>query len=123
MNYGDRIHLYFAVMEIEAWFLAMYKLFERIDPLLTIEYIQNELGIDFKSIDPEREFFKPSKEVNDIMELIGRGYKKKKDEIEAITNSMQISDFNDAIENNRCECFTEFRTSLEQVATGCLYVE
>ena len=59
MTYQDRIKLYFAIMEIEAWFLAMYDIFQRIDSVLTIEYIEEKLGFDLRRIDPQGEFFKP----------------------------------------------------------------
>src|SRR3989304_9822620 len=42
----EKIHFYFAIMELEAWLLGMYKNLERIDASLTPEYIKSQLGFD-----------------------------------------------------------------------------
>lgn len=108
MTYGNRIKLYFAIMEIEAWFLAMYNLFQKIHCLLTVNYIRQNLNIDLKGTDPQNEFFKPSKQVEDIFELCGRRYRKKESDIESITSKMELADFDNARENDRCKCFDSF---------------
>jgi len=108
MTYFDRIKLYFAIMEIEAWFLGMYNLFQKIDSLLTVEYIKQNLGIDLKSVDPQKEFYKPSDQVRSIFQLCGRKYKKKPEEIECICSNIDSSSLNAATENNRCMCFADF---------------
>ncbi len=108
MTYFDRIKLYFAVMEIEAWFLGMYNLFQKIDSLLTVEYIKQNLGIDLKGVDPQKEFYKPSDQVRSILQLCGREYKKKLDEVESICSNIDSFSLDAAIENNRCMCFADF---------------
>ena len=54
-----KIRMHIAIMELEAWFLGMYNIFERIDGKLTVEYIADKLGFNLKSIDPQKEFFHP----------------------------------------------------------------
>lgn len=108
MIHHDRIKLYFAIMEIEAWFLAMYNIFERIDSILSVEYVEEKLGFNLRRIDPQREFFKPSNKVKDIFLLIGRQYDKKESDIENITSKIELSDFDNAKENNRCTSFNAF---------------
>ncbi|HEX9976776.1 MAG TPA: hypothetical protein VGA82_05950, partial [Dehalococcoidales bacterium] len=108
MTYRDRITLYFAVMETEAWFLAMYNIFQKIDGRLTINYIQRNLGIDLKSIDPQKEFYRPTEQVQEIFSLCGRRYNKKESDVESITSKMEPADFDNARENNRCSCFDDF---------------
>jgi len=108
MTYFDRIKLYFAIMEIEAWFLGMYNLFQKIDSLLTVEYIKYNLGIDLKNVDPQKEFYKPSDQVSSIFQLCGRKYKKKPHEIECICSNIDSFSLNAATENNRCMCFADF---------------
>ena len=115
MTYFDRIKLYFAIMEIEAWFLGMYNLFQKIDSLLTVEYIKQNLGIDLKSVDPQKEFYKPSDQVGSIFHLCGREYKKKRDEIEGICSNIDSFSLDAAIENNRCMCFADF---YKEITTG-----
>lgn len=108
MRYPDRIKLFFAIMEIEAWFLGMYNLFEKIDSVLTVEYIKQKLGIDLITTDPQKQFYRPSDQVNSIFQLCGREYKKKQGEIESICSNMDSSDLDTAKENNRCSCFDDF---------------
>lgn len=108
MTYSDRIKVYFAIMEVEAWFLGMYNLFSKIDSMLTLAHIKENLKIDLRVTDPQREFYKPSEQVHLILELCGRTYSKKKDEIECICSPMAIEDFDNARENDRCKCFDAF---------------
>lgn len=108
MTYRDRIKLYFAIMEIEAWFLAMYNIFQRIDSVLTVEYIGEKLGFDLRRIDPQKAFYKPSNQLRDVFLLSGRYYNKKESDIENITSKMELADFDTATENNRCECLDAF---------------
>jgi hypothetical protein len=42
----EKIMICFAIMEIEAWFLGMYQIFEKLDKSLTAEYIKAQTGID-----------------------------------------------------------------------------
>jgi hypothetical protein len=108
MRNFDRIQLCFAIMEIEAWLLGMYTLFQKIEPLLTIDYIRQKLNIDLRTIDPQNSFFQPSREVDQIFHLCGREYKKKQGEVESICANIDISDLNAALENNRCNALKEF---------------
>lgn len=108
MTYPDKIKLYFAIMEVEAWFLGMYNLFRKIDPKLTARYIKDSLKIDLENTDPQKEFYKPSDQIYAIHELCERSYNKKRDEIESICSSMESEDFDNARENGRCKCFDDF---------------
>lgn len=108
MTHHTRIKLYFAIMEIEAWFLAMYNIFQRIDSILTVGYIEEKLGFDLKTSDPQKEFYKPSNQVRYVLLLSGRQYDKKESDTENITSKMELADFDTATENNRCQCFDAF---------------
>ena len=108
MTYHDKIRLYFAIMEIEAWFLGMYNIFQRIDQVLTVQYIKQNLGIDLISVDPQKAFYKPTKQIQQIFRLCGRDYSKKESDIECVCSVMQLADFGDVRENNRCSCFNNF---------------
>ena len=88
---------------------------------MTADYIKSKLKIDLRVIDPQKEFFRPSKELNDVMNLCGMEYKKKKGEVENITNKMEVSDFENAKENNRCKKFGEFYEEIKKLAEGYMY--
>ncbi len=108
MSNPDSIRLYFAIMEMEAWFLSMYNLFSKINGTLSINYIENKLKINLKTIDPQKEFYKPSNMIFKILRLIGRKYDKSEDDSEMICSKMAITDFDNAIEKGRCSTFKDF---------------
>lgn len=112
MNHYDRIKLYYAIMEIEAWLLGMYDLFQKINPILTAEYINQKLGIDLKSIDPQLKFYRPSEELNSVLALCGRQYKKKEGDVEGLCAEIELKDLDDIVSNNRCRSFKEFRDAI-----------
>ena len=107
-----KIIMHIAVMELEAWFLAIYHIFERINSLLSVEYIESELGINLANIDPQTEFFKPSEEVNRIFQLVGLQYKKKEHDVESICSKINNDDISNVFENGRCNKFKDFYEEL-----------
>lgn len=114
MSKPDCIIFVFAIMETEAWFLAMYNLFRKIEKTLSVEYIEEETGINLKNIDPQKEFYKPSNELNKIFQLIGRNYSKSENDIEMLCSQLELSDLSNAIENNRCEAFRTFLHTMNE---------
>ncbi len=115
MSHHSRIKLYYAIMEIEAWLLGMYDLFQKIDSIMTAEYIKERLGIDLKTIDPQLSFYRPSEELNSVLALCGREYKKKEGNVEGICAKIELKDLDDIVSNNRCGSFREFRDAI----VGC----
>jgi len=120
MKHSDRIKLFFAIMEIEAWFLGMYNLFKKINSVLTVQHIEQKLGIDLTTTDPQKQFYRPTDQVNDIFLLCEGEYKKKQGEIESICSNMDCSDFDTARENNRCSCFDDFFQEIIGYSSFCL---
>lgn len=108
MTYSDKIKICYAIMEIEAWFIGMYNLFHKIDPVLTVNYINEKLGIDLKAIDPQLSFYKPSEYFKSILSLNGKKYNKTRSDVEAICAHMDLADIDDAIRDGRCSSFAEF---------------
>jgi hypothetical protein len=112
MKHFDKIRFFFAIMEIEAWFLGMYTLFCKIAPLLTVSFIKEQTSIDLKTTDPQKSFFQPSKQLDQIFQLCGREYKKKQGEVENICGKIDPSDINAACENSRCTSLNKFYQEL-----------
>ncbi len=112
MSDPDKIKICFAIMELEAWFLSMHNMFERIDPALTITYIEEKLGFNLSIIDPQTEFFKPADILINVLELIGLQYDKSAHVIESICSKININDFSDAFENGRCISFKSFHDEI-----------
>ncbi len=114
MSNSDKIHINFAIMELESWFLSMYNLFERIHPNLLCSYIESELGFDLETINPETEFFHPAKKLGEILGLVGKKYGKSADQMESISSQITATDINDAFENGRSMSFATF---ISQITT------
>lgn len=115
MSKPDRIKMYFAIMEIEAWFLGMYNIFQRIDSQLQIEFIKEELDFDLHVIDPQKEFLRPHVIIHNILLLAGKRYKKSKGEVESICSIMEKDDIDDAFKNGRCSCFKELYIDMDEI--------
>lgn len=74
------VDIVLAVMEIEAWFLAECTHFERLDPGLTLEKVNKAIGEDVQTLDVEN-IAHPSETLNTVYQLVGRVYRKKKDQV------------------------------------------
>jgi len=77
--FKHQIKLILAIMEIEAWFLADYNLFSRINPEMTNAAIKEKLGYDLANDNSEL-YEHPSSIINEIFRLYGKSYKKRKDD-------------------------------------------
>ena len=73
-----------AVMEVEAWFLADYPLFERIDRQLSAANINTALGINIETDDLEA-YPHPAKTVERIFQITDPDYRYKKNEAQIQT--------------------------------------
>lgn len=89
-SYSNKLKLILAIMETEAWFLADYNLFSRMNSQLTPEYIQEETSYDLVNNDPES-YYHPAKVVDDIYKLIGQRYKKREKQSHKIAHNIDYS--------------------------------
>ena len=112
MQHSSRISLLFAIMEIEAWFLGMHGVFAKLDPDLTVGNIKDKLGIDLVGVDPQSEFLKPSRQVEQIFDMCGRRYDKRLGDSEHIAARMESAHFDEATANGRCASFAAFRNEM-----------
>ncbi len=81
--------LFYAITEIEAWFLPDPDLFNRIDNRLNIDAINNSLNIDLETIDIEG-INHPAETLNRIFQIIGKRYKKKEGDIHSLISKMDF---------------------------------
>lgn len=112
-NQPDNIDFCFAVMECESWILGFHNCFETINPLLTTNYIENQLGFNLEEIDPEVTFFHPAKIMKDIYALAGENYKKGNG-ISEIMAALQKEDFEYLANSPRCNSFQGFVTYFKE---------
>ena len=95
------IKCHYSIMEIEAWFLAMYWILKRINPKLTLGFIKSKLKIDLLNIDPETFFFKPSVELSKIYTLVGKKYDKSVHCAESLMSKMNKKDFDNILKSGK----------------------
>lgn len=105
---AEKVKFFFAIMEVEAWFLAIPELFTRIDSRLTPEYIQEKLNVNLAN-DPETNIYHPAKTLGEILGLVGRKYGKHEHDISGILSHITPDDFEELMLNpNKCASFTAF---------------
>lgn len=102
---------YFAIMEVEAWFLGMYEYLQTIDPRLTPELIKAKLGTDVTD-DPEVTVYHPAKLLNDIYNLVGKNYDKHEREICAITSVLSKTSYTELRKSGKCQSFKDFTDNI-----------
>ena len=107
-----KIKIHVSIMELEAWFLGMYSILERINAKLSVDYILERLGFDLRIVDPQKEFFHPTVNLNQVLDLVKLKYDKSRDHVEGICSQIKPEDFNEAFENGRCSCFKDFYDEL-----------
>jgi hypothetical protein len=74
------VDIVLVIMEIEAWFLAEYTHFKRLHTGITLEKVNNAIGGDAQTLDVEN-IAHPSKTLNTVYQVVGRVYRKKKDQV------------------------------------------
>ncbi len=102
----------FAIMETEAWFLAINHLLERINPILTYEFICKNTGHDLELVDPEKTFPCPADILAEIYKLIGANYDKHRGDIEKLAKVTDIEHYDSLYDSNKCASFKPFYESL-----------
>jgi hypothetical protein len=84
---GVPISVILAVMEIEAWFLAEWHYFDKLDSRLTPDFILQELSLDLINTDVEKRPH-PTEDLKDIYRLVSRKYDKNEKASQEIINNL-----------------------------------
>ncbi len=79
-----------AIMEIEAWFLAEYSHFEKLDSRLTIEKIKTEMGFDPRADDMMQRPH-PAEDLKNIYGLCCKTYNKSKSTVETVVSLLDYA--------------------------------
>jgi hypothetical protein len=119
MSQPAQISVFFQIMEFEAWILAMYDLLGKVDIRLTWENISNSMNIDLRGSDPEKEFYRPSATLKQILAMAGIDYSKALSDIERLCAAIEFSDFESAIERGRCASFRKFYSEIKAWGVEC----
>jgi hypothetical protein len=81
--------LVLAALEIEAWFVAEYSHFARIDRTLTPPYVNSQLGIDLIK-DPVEHIQQPATLLNQIYGLAGAAYQKSRADVTKTVQALDL---------------------------------
>ena len=81
------INIVIAVMEVEAWFLAEYNHFLKIDPGLTPEQIQAMFGFNPQTDDMEQRPH-PADDMKQIYNYVGKGYNKSEKQLNRLASHL-----------------------------------
>lgn len=76
-------HIVLAVMEIEAWFIGEWTHFQKINALLTPDFIKFHHQFDVENENPEH-LDAPATKLGQIYESVGKSYKKKDRDAKAV---------------------------------------
>ncbi len=106
------VHLCYATMEIEAWVLGLYEFLALIDERLTVDFIDEKLGINFKNIDPEQTVYNPTTVLKRIYQLVGKTYDKHQGEIDAFISHLSKRDYELFLESDKCQSFNAFHNAI-----------
>lgn len=106
----QNIKFHFAIMELEAWFLGIPKLWERKG--INNQSIKERLEFDLLEIDPETTFLHPAETIKDILKIINEPYRKQASEVESLVSYIEKQDFEDLQNSQKCNSFNEFTSNL-----------
>lgn len=81
--------LILATMETEAWFMAEHTHFQKIDPSLTVPFVQERLGFDLANDDLEGRA-NPARDLERVYDLVGLRYSKSKADVERTVDSLDF---------------------------------
>jgi len=109
----EKIHFFFAIMELEAWFLGLSNVLERIDSSLTSENIRGQLNIDLANIDPEQSIFHPAVVFAQILRIANINYDKHGREIESYVSRITLDDVTHLANENRCNSFALLLSNIQ----------
>lgn len=105
------IRVQFAVMETEAWLLALSDVFQKIDSSLDADGLITKASVDVNR-DPQTEYFHPYAKLEDIFKSVGKSYSKHWREIKEIVFKLNQSDFEALYNSGKCKSFREFYDSV-----------
>jgi hypothetical protein len=105
------IRVRFAVMETEAWMLALSDVFQKIDNSLDADSLKTKAGVDVNS-DPQTAYFHPYAKLEAIFKSIGKSYSKHWREIKEFVFKLKWTDFESLYDSGKCQSFREFYDSV-----------
>lgn len=108
---GCDFRLHYAIMEYEAWMLALIENYIT-DKNQNINTISQELGIDIRNCNPEDSIYHPFPLAKRIYQACGEDYGKHGKESYSFLSTLTVDDYNRLRQSDRCASFRKFLDSL-----------
>ena len=102
------VNILFAIMEIEAWFIGLIFCFHKLHPDLSLENIEKITNMDFDLIDPETNFYKPSKNLTTILNIANINYSKNTKVFESIVSLFGKEELEQLYTLQKCDSYNKF---------------
>lgn len=103
---ADKLKLCFAIMEVEAWLLGIPALWQKQG--LSSQQMDEVLGKNHESIDPEITFFHPTREVETLLSKVNKSYDKHAKEVNSLLGNIKKEDFEQLDMDSKCASFSHF---------------
>ena len=103
------VSFHFAIMEIEAWMLAMYPSLLKKFPELKEDDLRSVYNIDE---DIERTVYHPADTLNEVFQMAGSSYEKHKSDANSIVSYMDKEDFETLLNSGKSQTFKSFVEAL-----------
>lgn len=103
------VSFHYAIMEVEAWMLAMYPFLLKKFPSITMDDINNVFDT---SADVETSVYHPADTLDRIYGLSGNKYDKHKSDANSILSYLEKDDFERLYESGNCASFRKFADAL-----------
>lgn len=110
-GYEGTAHVCFAIMEVEAWFLALQCVHEYVG-IGDVNNVQIDEEHTIAILDPETQFYHPTQTLTQILEKYGKTYDKHEGEIEALLSNMKKEDIEALYQSTMCASFKNFLKTL-----------
>jgi len=101
------VSICFAIMETEAWLLAMSETFSKINSKLDSKWLKEKANVDVLK-DPQTTYFHPFDCLESIYISVGRTYSKHWREIKEIVFKLTWADFEKLYVSGKCKSFKFF---------------
>ena len=108
---GGDCRLHFAIMEYEAWMLALIENYVTYKDRNITDVCQ-QIGIDLKTCDPENDIYHPFPLVKGVFQACGEDYNKHGGESLSFLSTLTIDDYERLRHSGKCASFSKFLDSL-----------
>lgn len=108
---GSDCRLHYAIMEYEAWMLALIENYIT-DKNQDINTISQELGVDIRNCNPEDSIYHPFPMARKIYQACGEDYRKHGKESYSFLSTLSVDDYERLRQSGRCASFGKFLDSL-----------